>query len=115
MFNAETIERISRIFERARAKDILPPDTIRRCGADFFAQFILAGAFRQLRVGDQHAARQTMALASLPAVRAAGDSPRWLPIWLAMHGLVRAPLPLLSRTIRWLEELSPHASILWPR
>jgi glycosyltransferase involved in cell wall biosynthesis len=115
MFNPESIERISRIFERAKAKEILPPETIRRCGADFFAQFILAGAYRQLRVGNQREARRTLALANLPAVRAAGDSPRWLPVWLAMHGLVRAPLPLLTRTTRWLERLSPHTSIPWPR
>ena len=115
MFNPETIERIAHVFERTGEKGILPSETIRRCSADFFAQFILAGAYRQLRVGDQDGARRTLALANLPAVRAAGDSHRWLPVWLAMHGLVRAPRPLLSRTTRWLERLSPHTSILWPR
>jgi hypothetical protein len=48
--------------------------------ATFFHQFILAGAYRRLRVRRRAEARDVLRLFELPEVRNLGASPKWLPV-----------------------------------
>jgi hypothetical protein len=57
--------------------------TIRRWQADWYHQFILAGAYRRLRRGHRAEAREVLRLFDLPDVRGVGVSPRWLPVRIA--------------------------------
>ena len=58
--------------------------TIRRWQSDFFHQFILAGAYRRLRVRRRAEAREVLRLFELPEVRSLGVSRKWLPVRLAL-------------------------------
>jgi GT2 family glycosyltransferase len=90
-FTAETVRTALQIFDRAAAMGILPPRIVRQCEADSFHQFILAGAGRQVAVGDRRGASAIMALFRLPEIRALGLSRRWLAIRVGMHLLVTMP------------------------
>ncbi len=114
-FHAGTIATLAGIFDRVVAHGLLPATVVHGYAADFFAQFILGGVYRQLRVGDMTKAREVMALTGLESVRALGPSRRWWPVYAAMSGLIRAPGPLASRTTRWLERIYTNAPIVWPR
>ena len=52
MWNPGTIRANGEIFDRAVARGVVPEPTIRRWQADWYHQFILAGAYRRLRLGD---------------------------------------------------------------
>jgi len=114
-FHAGTIATLARIFERVVARGLLPAAVVRRCEADFFAQFILGGVYRQIRVGNMIQAREVMALADLPSVSALGPSRRWRPVQMALSGLLLAPGPLASHATRWLERIYMNAPILRSR
>ena len=73
----------SEIFDRAVARGVVPERTIRRWQADWYHQFILAGAYRRLRVGQRAEAREVLRLFDLPEVRDRGVSPKWLPVRVA--------------------------------
>ena len=73
----------SRIFDRAVALQLVPEPTIRRWQADFLHQFILAGAYRRLRVRRMADGREVLRLFELPEVRRLGLSPKWLPVRVA--------------------------------
>jgi glycosyltransferase involved in cell wall biosynthesis len=75
-----TIRANGAIFDRAVARDIVPEHIIRRWQADWFHQFILAGAYRRLRVGRRAEAREVLRLFELPEVHDRGLSLRWLPV-----------------------------------
>ena len=60
-----------------------PKRSIRRWETDFFHQFILAGAYRQLRLRQRAEARDVLRLFDLPEIRHLGASPRWLPVRVA--------------------------------
>jgi glycosyltransferase involved in cell wall biosynthesis len=79
-WNPETIGAMEVIFDRAVASGIVPEGTVRRWQADWYHQFILAGAYRRLRVRRRVEAREVMRLFDLPEVRRVGASPRWLPV-----------------------------------
>jgi glycosyltransferase involved in cell wall biosynthesis len=83
MWNPETMRSIGEIFDRAVAKGVLPERTIRRWQADWYHQFILAGAYRRLRVRRRAEAREVLGLFDLPDVRGLGLSPKWLPVRVA--------------------------------
>ena len=72
MWNPGTIRANGEIFDRAVARGIVPERTIRRWQADWYHQFILAGAYRRLRVGRRAEAREVLRLFELPEVRDAG-------------------------------------------
>ena len=82
-FNEATVATLLGIFDRARHTGVLDDATLRRSEAAFLHQFILGGTYRSLRAGDRSAARRVMRLFDLPAVRAFGMSPRWLPVRVA--------------------------------
>jgi glycosyltransferase involved in cell wall biosynthesis len=80
MWNPDTIQNAHRIFDRAIALGIVPERTIRRWQADWYHQFILAGAYRRLRMGRRAEAREVLRLFELPEVHDRGVSPKWLPV-----------------------------------
>ena len=80
MWNPGTIQDAHRIFDRVVAAGLVPERTIRRWQADFLHQFILAGAYRRLRMGRRAEAREVLRLFELPEVRDRGVSPKWLPV-----------------------------------
>jgi glycosyltransferase involved in cell wall biosynthesis len=83
MWNQGTIRVGLEIFDRAVARGVVPERSIRRWEADFFHQFILAGAYRQLRLRQRAEARDVLRLFDLPEIRDLGASPRWLPVRVA--------------------------------
>jgi hypothetical protein len=83
MWNPATIRANAEIFDRAVARGVVPEPTIRRWQADWYHQFILAGAYRRLRRGRRAEAREVLRLFDLPEVRGVGLSPRWLPVRVA--------------------------------
>jgi hypothetical protein len=80
MWNPGTIQASRKIFDRAVDRGIVPERSIRRWEADFFHQFILAGAYRRLRLRQRGEARDVLRLFDLPEIRDLGVSPRWLPV-----------------------------------
>ncbi|HZD01746.1 MAG TPA: glycosyltransferase [Actinomycetes bacterium] len=78
MWNPGTIQHLCAIFDRAAGLGVVPEGTVRRWQADYFHQFILAGAYRRLRVRRRAAARDVLRLFHLPEVRKLGASPKWL-------------------------------------
>jgi glycosyltransferase involved in cell wall biosynthesis len=83
MWNSGTIKANAEIFDRAVASGVVPEPTIRRWQADWYHQFILAGAYRRLRQGRRAEAREVLRLFDQPDVRDVGVSPKWLPVRVA--------------------------------
>jgi hypothetical protein len=75
--------------------------------ADWFHQFILGGAYRELRDGDRSGAQDILGLFSLPSVRRLGGSRRWAPIRFAFGILARTPTVAASPLLRWADRLGP--------
>jgi glycosyltransferase involved in cell wall biosynthesis len=80
MWNPGTIQDAHKIFDRAIALELVPERIIRRWQADFLHQFILAGAYRRLRMGRRAEARDVLRLFELPEVHDRGVSLKWLPV-----------------------------------
>ncbi len=93
MFAPPTISTIAGIFDRAAELGVLSSSTVQLCERDFFAQFILGGAVRRLRVRDQEGARRMLAFFDLPEVRVLGPSWRWAPVRLAVTAAAALPSP----------------------
>lgn len=89
MWNPDTIELVREIFDRAVALGAAPERSIRRWQADFYHQFILAGAYRRLRARQRAQAREVLRLFDLPEVRDVGRSPKWLPVYAALVAATR--------------------------
>jgi glycosyltransferase involved in cell wall biosynthesis len=83
MWNPGVIASLGAIFDRAVATGVVPEATVRRWQADFLHQFILAGAYRRLRVRRRREAGQVLRLFELPEVRAVGPSRKWWPVRVA--------------------------------
>lgn len=92
MWNPRTIEVLGTVFDRAVATGIVPEREVRRWEADFMHQFILAGAYRRLRMRRGVEARDVLQLFRLPAVKALGPSPKWVPVRLAVTTAAAIPL-----------------------
>jgi glycosyltransferase involved in cell wall biosynthesis len=95
MWNQETIEVLREIFDRAVALGAAPEPSIRRWQADFYYQFILAGAYRRLRARQRAQAREVLRLFDLPEVRGLRASRKWLPVRAAFV-IATAALPWLT-------------------
>jgi hypothetical protein len=100
MFTVETVRTLLQIFDRAALQGVVAASAVRACEADYFHQFILAGAGRRLRVGDSRGAGQIMTLFRLPEIRALGVSRRWLPIRCGMHLLMSTPSKVSRAIVR---------------
>jgi glycosyltransferase involved in cell wall biosynthesis len=92
MWNPRTIEVLSTVFDRAAASGVVPEREVRRWQADYIHQFILAGVYRRLRARRRAEARDVLQLFRLPAVKALGPSPKWLPVRLAFTTATAIPL-----------------------
>jgi glycosyltransferase involved in cell wall biosynthesis len=84
MWNQGTIQVNREIFDRAVALGVAHKRSIRRWETDFFHQFILAGAYRQLRLRRRAEARDVLRLFDLPEISHLVASPRWLPVRVAL-------------------------------
>ena len=84
MWNRGTIRLNREIFDRAVARGLVSEGSIRRWETDFFHQFILAGAYRHLRLRQRAEARDVLRLFDLPEISHLGASPRWLPVRVAL-------------------------------
>jgi hypothetical protein len=91
MWHHGTIRASGKIFDRAVARGILPEPAIRRWQADWYHQFILAGAYRRLRRGRRAEAREVLRLFDLPEVRDWGVSPKWLLVRAAFTAATTGP------------------------
>ena len=87
MWNSETIRCVDDIFDRAVARHVVPDSTVRRWQVAFLNQFILAGAYRSLRLHRRGEANNVLQLFDLPEVRRLGISPKWLPVRVAFEVL----------------------------
>ena len=85
MWNAQTIRCVDEIFDRAVARRLVPDRSVRRWEAAFVSQFILAGAYRSLRMRKRGEAHRVLRLFNLPEVRRLGVSPKWLPVRLVFE------------------------------
>jgi glycosyltransferase involved in cell wall biosynthesis len=83
MWNPDVVASIGEIFDRAVATNVVPEATVRRWQADFLHQFILAGAYRRLRIRRRSEASQVLRLFELPEVRVLGGSRKWWPVRVA--------------------------------
>jgi glycosyltransferase involved in cell wall biosynthesis len=93
MWNPGTIQDAHRIFDRAIALGLVPERIIRRWQADFLHQFILAGAYRRLRMGRRAEARDVLRLFELPEVHDRGVSLKWLPVRAAFTAATAGARP----------------------
>jgi glycosyltransferase involved in cell wall biosynthesis len=80
LWNPGTIGLMETIFDRTAARGVVPERAVRRWQADWYYQFILAGAYRRLRMRRRAEAREVLRLFDLPEVRRLGASLRWLPV-----------------------------------
>lgn len=93
MWHQGTIRANAEIFDRAVARGIVPERIIRRWQADWYHQFILAGAYRRLRTGQRAEAREVLRLFELPEVHDRGVSPKWLPVRAAFTAATTGARP----------------------
>jgi hypothetical protein len=87
MWNAQTVRHVDEIFDRAAALRLVPDRSVRRWEAAFINQFILAGAYRSLRMRQRGEASQVLRLFNLPEVRRLRLSLKWLPVRVAFQTL----------------------------
>jgi glycosyltransferase involved in cell wall biosynthesis len=80
MWTPDTIRALTQVFDHAVTAGVVSERAIRRWQAAFFHQFILAGAYRRLRVRRRAEAREVLRLFDLPEVRHLGIAPKWLPV-----------------------------------
>jgi glycosyltransferase involved in cell wall biosynthesis len=91
MWNPRTIDALVTVFDRAVASGVAPERDVRRWETDYLHQFILAGAYRRLRLRRRDEARDVLRLFRLPAVRELGLSPRWTAVRLAFTAAAAIP------------------------
>jgi len=80
MWTPDTIKALTQVFDRAVTADVVPERAVRRWQAAYINQFILAGAYRRLRLHKRAEARDVLRLFELPEVRRLGVAPKWLPV-----------------------------------
>ncbi|MFD2784669.1 glycosyltransferase [Hymenobacter rubripertinctus] len=107
VFNEQTIELLLRIFQKAGALEVLPAARLHKARGHFFAQFVLAGAYRSLRLHDPTAAHRILRLLELPELRRQGLPLRWQPVHLLLRLLLRLRwTPPQPRSLAWLTPTS---------
>ena len=117
MWNAQTIRCVDEIFDRAVARRLVPDRSVRRWEAAFVHQFILAGAYRSLRVRKRGEANQVLRLFDLPEVRRLGVSAKWLPVRLAFETIASGHVssaPMTRAAPVWGAHLGSASASLLP-
>jgi glycosyltransferase involved in cell wall biosynthesis len=105
MWNAESIRHLQDIFDLAIDTGVVQERRVRRWQADYFHQFILAGAYRRLKTGRRAEAGQILRLFDLPEVRRLGTSPKWLAVRMAFTAATAATMPV--KVVSALDERNP--------
>jgi len=90
IFDETGVAAVNELFARAWRTGLLPAAPLRIHQREFLHQFILAGAWRRMRVRDWDAAARILDLLALPEVRRLGVSPRWLPVRIAFSAATMA-------------------------
>ena len=67
-FNEQTISILFNLFEELSLLNLLSEEQLEQCKQQFFYQYILAGAWRQLRRRNWQAFKQIMELLELPSI-----------------------------------------------
>ena len=108
VFNEQTIQLLLRIFQKAHQLQLLPDSRLNRAQGHFFAQFVLAGAYRSLRHHDAGTANQILRLLELPGLRGQRLPLRWQPVRLLLRLLARLRWtpPVQPRSLSWLTPVS---------
>jgi len=78
-FHGDTVKILLALFERLSGLGMLTEREVERCKALFFHQYILAGAWRQLRRGHWQEFQQVMSLFKLPELKSLSCPVKW---WL---------------------------------
>jgi glycosyltransferase involved in cell wall biosynthesis len=94
MWNADSIRHLQDIFDLAIDTGVVHERQVRRWQADFFHQFILAGAYRRLKTGRRADAGQILRLFDLPEVRRLGTSLKWLPVRTVFNAATAGTRPI---------------------
>jgi len=79
MFQQETVKTLIRLFKDAKRLNTLTPTEINSYQRSFLHQYVLAGAWRQLRRGRWHEFQQVMELFALPELKDLTCPMKW---WL---------------------------------
>ena len=90
IFDETGVAAVNELFARAWRTGLLPASQLGGHQREFLHQFILAGAWRRMRVRDWPEAARILSLLTLPSVRRLGVSPRWLPVRAAFSAAARA-------------------------
>jgi glycosyltransferase involved in cell wall biosynthesis len=77
MFNEQTIDLLLGLFAEAEQLNILSPEEIASCKALFLYQFILAGAWRQLKWGRFGEFRRVMDLLNIAGIKNLARPRKW--------------------------------------
>lgn len=77
-FNEQTISILFNLFEELSLLNLLSEEQLEQCKQQFFYQYILAGAWRQLRRRNWQAFKQVMGLFKIPNIQVLVCPRKWL-------------------------------------
>ncbi len=89
IFNQKTIEVLMGIFNKVEKEKILDHKVFLTAKSNFFHQFILGGAVREIKKGHFNKAQQILSLFSLMQLSSLPISKKWLPIKIIIWMLVK--------------------------
>ncbi len=78
VFNEETIALLLELFSEVSQMEVLSSEELKRCKSLFLYQFILAGAWRQLRRGDWQNFQRVIRLFDCPGIKSLDCPNKWL-------------------------------------
>jgi glycosyltransferase involved in cell wall biosynthesis len=76
-FNEQTIGILLNLFKELSLLNLLTEEQLQECKQLFFYQYVLAGAWRQLRRGHWQSFKQVMALLEIPNIKALACPQKW--------------------------------------
>ncbi|MBE9242861.1 glycosyltransferase family 2 protein [Synechocystis salina] len=92
-FHEKTVEILLRLFEELAKFNLLSGSELEQCKQLFFHQYILAGAWRQLRRGQWDTFKAVMGLWQLPELGGMLWTPKWCFFRSLFTALARLPYP----------------------
>ena len=99
IFDETGVAAVNELFARAWRTGLLPAAQLRIHQRDFLHQFILAGAWRRIRVRDWDGAAKVLDLLTLPSVRRLGLSPRWSPVRAAFIAATEVATRIVAQRV----------------
>ena len=88
LFSEQGLNLLDELFRRAAQTGILTRAQLRHLRRNYYAKFLLAGAYRHIRAGEWAAARDVIHLLESPRVTMHGRSRRWAGVRHGMKALV---------------------------